>query len=83
MQHLNPVQAWREEHGWSRRDVAVLAHIGYSPVAHAELGIAAHVHRAIIALVRHTDGPAQADALVTAYAACRDGEAAKLMAATP
>lgn len=75
MNTLNPVAAWREEKGLSRRETAIMSHLNYSQIAAAELGLVARLPRLFLEAITALDGPDQAVAISRAYHIWRTDQA--------
>ena len=75
METINPVVAWREDKGLSRRNTAILAHINYSQIAAAELGLVAKLPRLFLEVIATLDGPERVVAIERAYNEWRTAEA--------
>lgn len=77
---MNPFVQWREQHGLSRREVALLGRLNYGQVAATEIGLVLRPNRGVLQVVEHMDGAVAAKQLESAYTAWRESEAMALSA---
>ena len=75
------LREWRLRRGWTRRDVAQAAGVGYATAANAELGIPATLPGGIMRLVEALDGPEVAECMAVAYIEDRRSLGRALLAA--
>jgi hypothetical protein len=77
---VNPVVAFRNRLGWSRRQLALVAGCAYSVVAAAEVGLPEHLPAAIFMAIARIEGRGAAEAQAMAYESWRNEEAQRLLA---
>ncbi len=77
---MNPFVQWRERHGLTRREVALLGRLNYGQVAATELGLVLRPNRGMLQVVESMDGAGVAVQLEGAYTAWRESEATALAA---
>lgn len=67
MNTVNPVAAWREAKGLTRRETAIMTHLNYSQIAAAELGLVSRLPRALLNAITMLDGSDTATSMEISY----------------
>lgn len=76
---MNPLRQWREKHGLSVAQLALLADVGGQIIYGIESGERYRLHPRIVGAVTVVDGSEEADRLVAEYAAWRAERSAAML----
>lgn len=76
---MNPLRHWREKHGVSVAQLALLADVGGQTIYGIESGERYRLHPRIVGAITAVDGAAEADRLVDEYAKWRLERGAEML----
>ncbi len=76
----NPFRLWREEHGLTRNQMAVLLEINVSQVQMVEVGTSNRPFKSFVSAFAKVAGADLADGLVSQYASWREEQRAQILA---